>query len=96
MLGLGVLLEAQWSPEAQTCIITSTKSTVLAATFIYSMVFDLVVLALNAYKLVLGNKDKRASPMSSSRLGKLLFTDGLVYFILARVSFSLLRALKPC
>ncbi len=48
------------------------------------MVFDFIVLALNAYKLLRSNRDT-GSAMGSSRLGKLLFADGLVYFIIALV-----------
>ncbi|KAF8918614.1 hypothetical protein CPB85DRAFT_995468 [Mucidula mucida] len=81
----GVLLDAEWSPESNSCVITSTNNTILAATFIYSMVFDFIVLALNAYKLLRSNRDT-GSAMGSSRLGKLLFADGLVYFIIAFLS----------
>lgn len=73
---LGTLLKAAWLP-GQGCTITNTDNKVLAATFIYSMAFDFVVMSLMAIKLV--------SPASNnhSRLGQLVFRDGLVYFILA-------------
>jgi len=81
----GVLLRATWVPGTG-CVITSTNTTVLAATFIYSMAFDLIVLILNAYKL-LGVKVKRgkgeAGAMASSRLGRLIFGDGLIFFFIA-------------
>jgi hypothetical protein len=48
----------------------------LAALFTYGMVFDLLVFCLNAYKL--GVKRK-----SSSKLTKMIFKDGLVYFFVA-------------
>lgn len=51
------------------------------------MVFDFIVLALNAYKLLLGSNNSMTTTMGSSRLGKLLFADGLMYFIIALVGF---------
>ncbi|KAG6915510.1 hypothetical protein DXG01_011135 [Tephrocybe rancida] len=47
----GVLLSAVWVDPVG-CVITATNNRVLAATFVYSMCFDLVVLLLNAYKLL--------------------------------------------
>ncbi|KAJ7741926.1 hypothetical protein DFH07DRAFT_836996 [Mycena maculata] len=72
----GVLLKASWSAAENTCIITGTNNTVLAATFTYSMCFDLMVFLLNAYKL--GMKRK-----GSSRLTKMIFRDGLLFFFIA-------------
>ncbi len=72
---VGVLLKAAWVPGAG-CVITKTNNTVLAATFIYSMCFDLVVLVLTAAKLAF-NGDRR------SQLMGLLFKDGLIYFVIA-------------
>ncbi|PSR72186.1 hypothetical protein PHLCEN_2v11943 [Hermanssonia centrifuga] len=74
----GVLLKAAWVPGAG-CVITKTNNTVLAATFIYSMCFDLVVLVLTAAKLAF-NGDRR------SQLMGLLFKDGLIYFVIAFVA----------
>ncbi|KAH9941759.1 uncharacterized protein BXZ73DRAFT_98149 [Epithele typhae] len=72
----GVLLTAIWVP-GQGCVVSGTNNTILAATFIYSMAFDLVVLLLSMYKLVLGVRGGRSQLMS------LLFKDGLVYFFIA-------------
>ena len=69
---------AQWIDGAG-CVVTNTNNTILAATFIYSMVFDLLILLLSMYKLVLGVKGGR------SQLMTLLFKDGLVYFFIAYV-----------
>ncbi|PBK67443.1 hypothetical protein ARMSODRAFT_888799 [Armillaria solidipes] len=77
----GVLVKAEWIPETETCVITSANNTVLAATFIYSMVFDFVILMLNTYKLV-----GRRGPSGGSQLTRMLFSDGLVYFIIAFLS----------
>ena len=74
----GVLVKASWVDGAG-CVVTSTNNTILAATFIYSMIFDLFILLLSMYKLVLGVKGSR------SQLMTLLFKDGLVYFFIAYV-----------
>jgi hypothetical protein len=72
----GILVRAEWDPTIAGCVITSANSTIYSATFIYSMRFDFVVLCLTAYKLY--------RPFGSkSRLVRLIFTDGLVYFIVA-------------
>jgi len=76
----GVLLKATWV-EGVGCVITSTNNTVLAATFIYSMCFDFSVLTLNAYKLVGGNS--RTSGLAGSRIAKMIFEDGLIFFLIA-------------
>jgi hypothetical protein len=74
---LGILLKAAYDHESG-CIIISTDSNVLAATFIYSMVFDFTVLSLTAWKLYFGSG-------SRSRLVTLIFQDGLIYFAVAYV-----------
>ncbi|KAL4246696.1 hypothetical protein ABKN59_009040 [Abortiporus biennis] len=73
----GVLLTAEFVPGVG-CSITKTNNTVLAATFIYTMSFDLTVLILTAWNL-LGRQ-------GHSQIATLLFTDGLIYFIIAFVS----------
>ncbi|KAJ6557936.1 hypothetical protein B0H19DRAFT_1149079 [Mycena capillaripes] len=72
----GVLLKAHWDDTLQTCVITSSNSTILAATFTYSMGFDLLVFLLNAYKLGIRRKSK-------SKLSKMIFKDGLIFFFIA-------------
>jgi len=72
----GVQLGSVWSPELNSCIITSTNTTILAATFTYSMCFDLIVFLLNAYKLGVKRHGK-------SRLSKMIFKDGLIFFFIA-------------
>jgi len=71
----GVLLKAAWVP-GQGCAITQTDNKLLALTFIYSMVFDFIVLILTAYKLF-------QPAAGRSRLVVLIFNDGLVYFAIA-------------
>jgi hypothetical protein len=72
---IGVLLKAAWVPE-QGCVIIETDSKLLAITFIYSMVFDFIVLILTGYKLF-------QPAAGRSRLVVLIFNDGLVYFVIA-------------
>ena len=73
----GILLTAAWIP-GQGCLITSTDSNLLSATFIYSMIFDFTVLILTASKLVRPSGTK-------SQLVNMMFADGLYYFIIACV-----------
>lgn len=73
----GILLTAAWIP-GQGCIITSTDSRLLSATFIYSMTFDFTVLLLTAFKLARPSGTK-------SQLVSMMFADGLYYFIIAYV-----------
>ncbi|KAJ2933068.1 hypothetical protein H1R20_g4045, partial [Candolleomyces eurysporus] len=75
MLLHGILLKAAWIPP-QGCVITETNSTLLAATFIYTMSFDFLVLFLTAYKLFQPNSGR-------SKLVELIFSDGLIYFVIA-------------
>ena len=77
----GVLLKAEWLQGSCAIIFTSNK--ILAASFIYGMVFDLIVLCLTAWKL--------ASPSGGrSKLTTLIFGDGLIYFLVAYVKYRLI------
>ena len=69
-------MKATWVPGLG-CVITQTDSKLLAVTFIYSMVFDFVVMILTGYKLF------EPAGTGSSRLVILIFNDGLVYFAIA-------------
>ncbi|PFH50610.1 hypothetical protein AMATHDRAFT_3793 [Amanita thiersii Skay4041] len=77
----GVQLTAMWVPGVG-CAITDTNNKILAAIFIYSMCFDLLVLLLNTYKLF-GINSKAGQAMGTSRIGKMIFEDGLIYFVIA-------------
>ncbi|EIN08350.1 hypothetical protein PUNSTDRAFT_68830 [Punctularia strigosozonata HHB-11173 SS5] len=71
----GILLKAAYFP-GQGCVITQTSNKLLAISFIYTMIFDLIVLSLSAVKL--------AFPKAArSKLVNLVFGDGLIYFVLA-------------
>lgn len=71
----GILLEAAWV-EGTGCVITSTNNILLAASFIYTMAFDFLVLCLTIWKLAVPNN-------GGSKLTEMLSTDGVVYFIIA-------------
>ena len=73
-------LTATWI-DGVGCQIIKTNNKILAAIFIYSMVFDLVVLCLNIYKLT--GSSRVAGSSGRSRLVQLIFTDGLIFFIVA-------------
>ncbi|KAJ7597784.1 hypothetical protein C8J56DRAFT_328364 [Mycena floridula] len=79
----GTVLTAVWSPEAQTCAIIKTNNKILAAIFIYSMCFDLLVFLLNFYKFAIQGRNR---DIGTSRLGKMIFSDGLAYFFIAFVA----------
>jgi hypothetical protein len=67
----GILLTAQWIP-GQGCVIVGTANKTLAASFVYTMGFDAVVLALTAYRL------SRDGPVGTrSRLIGMIFSDGV-------------------
>ena len=79
----GIQIKAEYSHQAAQCIITETKNTVIAATFIYAMSFDFVTLVLMGFRLF-----SRGGPRS--RLVGLIFNDGLIYFVIAFVFRSLI------
>jgi hypothetical protein len=70
---------AAWEPTVGACVVVQTKPTLLNVTFFYTMFFDLIILSFSAVAL-LGKHSARTD------LWKLLFKDGLVYFM---VSFSM-------
>jgi hypothetical protein len=71
----GILLKAIWV-EGAGCEIVQTDNKILAASFIYTMSFDFIVLSLTAIKLAF-------APSGRSRLVTLIFQDGLIYFVIA-------------
>jgi len=70
------LVKAEWVPGSG-CVVTSTSNTILIAIYLYTMLFDLTVLVLTAVKLGFAPQGTR------SRLVKLIFQDGLIYFVIA-------------
>jgi len=87
-LFIGVQLKAIWIPGVG-CQITETHNKILAAIFIYSMCFDFIVLLLNVYKLIGITSSPSRDLMGRGRLTHMIFTDGLIFFILACVCISL-------
>lgn len=77
----GILLTAVWRPGVG-CTITYSDTTILAATFIYSMCFDFVVMCLSAYKLA-WTPMRNGTNAAPTRLSRMLFSDGLIYFFIA-------------
>ncbi|KAG1776764.1 hypothetical protein EV702DRAFT_970981 [Suillus placidus] len=70
----GILLKAAWVDGE--CVIIYTDNQILAITFIYSMAFDFTVLCLTGWKLAFPANGR-------SKLIKLIFGDGLIYFAIA-------------
>ncbi|KAJ3487317.1 hypothetical protein NLI96_g3610 [Meripilus lineatus] len=62
------------------CFPMRSDRRILVATFIYPVVVDFIVLVLAAYKLVIQSRSYHRS-----RLMKLLFNDGFIYFIIVFV-----------
>ncbi|KAJ3487337.1 hypothetical protein NLI96_g3622 [Meripilus lineatus] len=59
------------------CVTTLGTSQQLMGTFIYSIGLDFIVMVLSAYKLLV-----QAHDFPRSRLVRLIFQDGLIYFII--------------
>ncbi|KIY68492.1 hypothetical protein CYLTODRAFT_323152, partial [Cylindrobasidium torrendii FP15055 ss-10] len=80
----GLMLDAVWQPS-HGCVIKETNLHILAASFIYGMSFDFIVLILMAWKLVLSSR--HGLPRTSRpALMTLVFSDGLFYFVVAFLS----------
>ncbi|KDQ07163.1 hypothetical protein BOTBODRAFT_614745 [Botryobasidium botryosum FD-172 SS1] len=69
-------VQSNWSVTDNACIVSGTEPAFINLLYIYTMLFDLVVLLLTVIGLLL-------SPGRSSNLWTLLFKDGVVYFIVA-------------
>ncbi|GLB33590.1 hypothetical protein LshimejAT787_0104740 [Lyophyllum shimeji] len=72
------IVKAAWDDEMGGCVLTSTSPSLLNITFFFTMGFDLIILIFTAIALL-----KKHSARTD--LWKLLFHDGLVYFL---ISFS--------
>ncbi|KAJ7117408.1 hypothetical protein C8R43DRAFT_901879 [Mycena crocata] len=73
------VVKAVWDHNLRTCVVASTNSSLLNVTFFFTMGFDFVILSTTAVALW-------ARHSARTDLWKLLFTDGLVYFV---VTFSM-------
>ncbi|KIN93837.1 hypothetical protein M404DRAFT_170049 [Pisolithus tinctorius Marx 270] len=79
------LVITSWTPTSG-CVIVETKNTILAATSLYAMSFDFIVLCLLAYRLAFA-----LDPISiaSGGLARRLISEGLVYFLVSFVCNSI-------
>ncbi|KAF8826541.1 hypothetical protein HHX47_DHR5000306 [Lentinula edodes] len=68
------LVRADWSDIARSCVVTSTEPSLLNVTFFFTMGFDFVILVYTYVALV-------TKHTARTDLWKLLFHDGLVYFL---------------
>jgi len=71
------IVHASWDSSLETCSVISTNPTLLKVNFFFTMGFDFVILCFTA--VVLMKQSARTD------LWKMLFKDGLVYFL---VSFT--------
>ncbi|CAE6424134.1 unnamed protein product [Rhizoctonia solani] len=80
ILFLGVIsVRSTWDPQTSVCVVTGTSTTLLRLIYGYTMAFDLVVLVVSTAGLL------RSGGWQGSDLWKLLFRDGIVYFVVAFV-----------
>ena len=87
-LFIGIQVKAVLIPGVG-CQITESHDKFSPAIFIYSMCFDFIVLLLNTYKLIGITSSPSRNLMGRGRLTHMIFTDGLIFFILACVAISL-------
>ena len=87
-LFIGVQVEVIWIAGVG-CQITKTHNKNFAAIFIYSMCFDFIVLLLTVYKLIGITPSPSRDLKGQEHTTHILFTDGLIFFILACVCISL-------
>ena len=74
----GIFLKSEWT-DGHGCAITSTSIHFVLISYVYTMGLDLLVLLLATLKLV------RPGLCYRGALTKLVFGDGLIYFIIAYV-----------
>ncbi|KAG8900453.1 hypothetical protein FRB99_006036 [Tulasnella sp. 403] len=70
-----ITVEAKWNPQGGVCYFSNTKQVFIDFIYIYTMVFDLTVLTISTVGLVKSS--------GRSDLWKLLFQDGIAYFVVA-------------
>ncbi|KAF7331926.1 hypothetical protein MKEN_00072900 [Mycena kentingensis (nom. inval.)] len=69
------VVRAVWDESLRICVVASTNAALLNTTFFFTMGFDLVILITTAISLI-------ARHSARTDLWKLLFQDGLVYFVI--------------
>ncbi|KAF7355144.1 hypothetical protein MSAN_01430100 [Mycena sanguinolenta] len=70
------IVKAVWEPNLNTCVVVSTSPSLLNVTFFFTMAFDFVILVFTAVALM-------ARHSARTDLWRLLFTDGLSYFLIS-------------
>ncbi|KAF5393982.1 hypothetical protein D9757_000207 [Collybiopsis confluens] len=68
------IVQASWSDTQETCVVTSTSPGLLNVTFFFTMAFDFTILVYTFIALI-------TKHTARTDLWKLLFQDGLVYFV---------------
>ncbi|CAE6539349.1 hypothetical protein RSOLAG22IIIB_01352 [Rhizoctonia solani] len=80
ILFLGVIsVRSIWNVEVGVCVVTGTSTTLLRLIYGYTMAFDLTVLVVSTAGLL------SSGGWQGSDLWKLLFRDGIAYFVVAFV-----------
>ncbi|RXW25156.1 hypothetical protein EST38_g681 [Candolleomyces aberdarensis] len=70
------VVEAKWDEELKVCVVRQTNSSLLKVTFLFTMGFDFTILVFTAVALL-------GRPSVKTGLWRLLFQDGLVYFLIS-------------
>ncbi|KAG8947246.1 hypothetical protein FRC03_001137 [Tulasnella sp. 419] len=74
-----------WNPETGNCIPTARSSSfLLAAPYVYTITFDLLILCLTTAGLIINTPDSRGT-----HLWQLLFRDGLAFFFIVTIANAL-------
>jgi len=73
----GSPVDAHWV-DGEGCVVVSLRPNLVSAAFVYSMVFDLIVLAMATIKTLLVNR--------RTALMNLMFKDGLIYFLIVALA----------
>ncbi|QRV76416.1 hypothetical protein RhiJN_04431 [Ceratobasidium sp. AG-Ba] len=72
-----VTVRSRWEPALNTCVVVGTTNKLLRMVYTYTMGFDFIVLVVSTVGLM------RSGGRQGSDLWKLLFHDGIVYFVVA-------------
>ncbi|QRV91252.1 hypothetical protein RhiJN_19270 [Ceratobasidium sp. AG-Ba] len=72
-----VTVRSRWEPVLNTCVVVGTTNKLLRMVYTYTMGFDFIVLVVSTVGLM------RSGGRQGSDLWKLLFHDGIVYFVVA-------------
>ncbi|KAI6127155.1 hypothetical protein F5141DRAFT_376176 [Pisolithus sp. B1] len=79
------LVITSWTPTSG-CVIVETKNMILAATSLYAMGFDFIVLCLLAYKLAFTHD---LGTNALGRLSRRLISEGILYFVVSFICNSI-------